>query len=355
MNRDRTNHLPGALGRAFALIELLVVIAVIALLMSLLLPALGQARQTARQMVCSNNLRQVAVAINTYATDHREMIVGGPTTSGADALEGRFNGVAVQTWDYMGPLASSMGAIGPGEGEGSPDETTRAARFHWYRSELKYFSCPSNNITATVFNGGLPWTDGRMIPYNMSTQFTSTTDEPPKGTGSGYDQDRGNYKPFLHLVGPPDMKVAVFEGHRFANLSTKPDFDISIDGNYGGAFGGTGPWYRKNQEMNRSAAPGEDGRDAYLANPDLFNDARRWAFRHGFRADRGLGAARVMGNMAFFDGHVQVFDDAQATNPDFWFPTGTRIKSPDGFWNSTQVDFAFKIGQTDESTPYIVP
>jgi prepilin-type N-terminal cleavage/methylation domain-containing protein/prepilin-type processing-associated H-X9-DG protein len=344
------------MGRAgFTLIELLVVIAVIAVLVSLLLPALGQARQTGRQVVCQNNLRQGAVAISGYASDHKEMIVGGATTSGADALKGVFNGVAVQTWDFIGPLASGMGAAGPGEGQTNPDESTRAARFAWYREALKIFRCPSNNITATVFNGGPPWADGPMLSYNMSTQFTSTADEPPKGTGGPYAEDRGAYKPFLHRVGEPDMKVVLFEGHRYADMTSKPDFDVSITGHYGGAFGGTGPWYRENQEMNRAAAPGEDGRDLYLSDPAQFNDARRWAFRHGFRGDAGYGAAKVLGNMAFFDGHVRVFDDAEATNPDFWFPSGTRIKSKDGFWNSTQVDFASKLDGVSESEPYIVP
>jgi prepilin-type N-terminal cleavage/methylation domain-containing protein/prepilin-type processing-associated H-X9-DG protein len=339
----------------FTLIELLVVIAVIALLLGLLMPALGQARQFARQMTCASNLRQVATAINTYAADNQEAIVGGATTSGLDALSGQFNGVAVQAWDYIGPLASSMGMRGPGEGETDPDETTRAARFDWYRRDLKVFACPSNNVEAKVFGAGEPWTDGPMLSYNMSTQFTSTTDEVPKGTGSGWDQDRGPYQPFLHRVGTPDMKVAVFEGHRYADMSSDPDFDVQLDAHYGGSFGGVGAWYFESQEMNRAAAPGEDGRDAYLADPTGLNDARRWAFRHGARGEAGLGSAQVLGNMAFFDGHVRLLDDAAATNPDFWFPTGTRITSPDEFWNSTRKDFAAKIGDADKSHPYVVP
>lgn len=347
----------GAPGRGFSLIELLVVIAVIALLLGLLLPALGQARGSARLMVCQNNLRQVAVGVHSYGTENREMVVGGATTSGLDALGGKFNGVAVQTWDYIGPLAAMMGMRGPGEGEAAQDltEEVRAARFAWYRESLKAFACPSNNITATVFKGGPPWTDGPMLSYNMSTQFTSTTDPTPRGTGDDYDQKRGAYAPVLHRVGTPDMKVAVFEGHRFADMTNKPDFDIKINANFGGAFGGVGAWYRGSQEVNRAAAPGEDGRDAYLADPEKFNDARRWAFRHGYRGEAGNGAAKVLGNMAFFDGHARVFDDAEATNPDYWFPTGTRIVSPDDFWNSTQIDFASKIAGANDSHPYIVP
>jgi prepilin-type N-terminal cleavage/methylation domain-containing protein/prepilin-type processing-associated H-X9-DG protein len=56
---------------AFTLIELLVVISIIALLVSILLPALNQARDTARRVVCSTGLHQVGIALTTYATDFR--------------------------------------------------------------------------------------------------------------------------------------------------------------------------------------------------------------------------------------------------------------------------------------------
>jgi prepilin-type N-terminal cleavage/methylation domain-containing protein/prepilin-type processing-associated H-X9-DG protein len=61
----------------FTLIEILVVIAIIAILIALLLPAVQAAREASRRMACGNNLKQLALALNTYHTSNEGFPMGG--------------------------------------------------------------------------------------------------------------------------------------------------------------------------------------------------------------------------------------------------------------------------------------
>ena len=60
----------------FTLIELLVVVSIIALLVSILMPALGQAREQAKYVVCRANLHQFGLALHQYASDQRDKFPG---------------------------------------------------------------------------------------------------------------------------------------------------------------------------------------------------------------------------------------------------------------------------------------
>ena len=78
---------PRPLRTAFTLIELLVVIAIIAILAAMLLPALSKAKARAKRITCMNNVRQLMLGINMYATESRDKLP--PAATGGDETEAR--------------------------------------------------------------------------------------------------------------------------------------------------------------------------------------------------------------------------------------------------------------------------
>lgn len=115
-------------GHIFTLLELLIVIAIIAILASMLLPALNKAKDIAKSSTCSNNLKQLHVALLAYADAFGEMVIsahpGHPF--GVDLYNlGYFNGYG--TFDISGGGGNAF--------------------------YIKILSCPSETRVVTPFTG----------------------------------------------------------------------------------------------------------------------------------------------------------------------------------------------------------
>ncbi|WP_165071322.1 DUF1559 domain-containing protein [Paludisphaera rhizosphaerae] len=146
---------------AFTLIELLVVIAIIAVLIALLLPAVQAAREAARRIQCTNNLKQIGLSVHNYVGT-----TGSFPTGTSDCCNGTWQAFILPFMEQVA-LSNSYNFNSPRYVD--PTNTTVTSSF------INAFLCPSNGLQQRPISSALGAANtGKISAHNYVANFGST-------------------------------------------------------------------------------------------------------------------------------------------------------------------------------------
>ena len=289
----------------FTLIELLVVISIIALLIGILLPALGKAREAGRAAVSLSNMRQAGIAMAAYRAEHRGYFPMHSSSTGTSSVTGPAGSTKPRWVDYLYPyLQNTEVFLSPNLDTRELDAGFTKIFFH------EYSSTPASKAALAG-----------IAPVAKSVQ-PAAGDEARHG-GYGYNfQYLGNarFSPSFHAREDVDVTL---------NSSTVVIGDTagSRDGSAANNPGdGGAAVYAIDPPLGSARGAHPDGRSYYEGGSDENTGSYDGDFVYIFRsapAERNNGTAAF----SFADGHGEAMERAEVDDFD-----GNGV-ADNGYWN----------------------
>ncbi|MGN6367444.1 MAG: type II secretion system protein [Phycisphaerae bacterium] len=281
----------GVRRQGFTLIELLVVVAIIAVLIAILLPSLGKAREQANTAKCAANMKQIATAHLMYVDQNNQHMIMGLVKAG---LGGYDNGFYWATEMAKQGYLPSANNVSPG---GGPNAIPRGV-FYCPDGILQQAnatpSTPRSMVNkmyakhSTGSNGG----SNTVGDVDIYTWYEITMHNISSGNtlGSSQGTSSGGATPFVYYNNANGFIDPNY--NRTINMIKQPSaFVMVVEGNY--------------DQFDNQNTPSDGGQGS--------SKAERLAGRHGDSLNSGIDGYT---NFAFFDGHVSKYPTTPYTlNP----------------------------------------